>query len=1281
MVNKKWGRLLSMAMAATLTVTSVPLSAHAEEVTSDGIADAYAAEGYTLKWNDEFNGESLDTSVWNVEQHEPGWVNAELQRYTDIDGGNIKVSDGALHIISKYDNSGDAEVTEEGEKLEGEELEFQDLNFEFDAPYDKNETSSGLLQVNFGKIDLEGNKTEDELNAASSAASVILKDISITDTTEGTEVLRDTAFENGNWADWSLGFNDPGKGSGDFIDGQVKINIENAGSANWNIQLQQAGLVLVPGHHYVFSMKAVADKDRYTEITVMDHPDNDTWDWWAGSKLLINGTGVTGSSSSSSKQSGAVTSGRITTQNKMDFTYGRFEARARVPEGKGLLPAFWLMATDEGLYGQWPKCGEIDIMEVMGQNTSKSYHTIHYGYNNDTHKENQGTKVIGENGFSNDYHVFRADWEPGKITWFVDGEEVYATSSWYTGSDDANRKTYPAPFDQNFYVILNLAVGGSWVGYPDDLNNINDKTFDVDYVRVYQKDDYSEAENSAVAPVEETVSFREPIGDNYLVNSDFASAVDADENNNSRNNWVLHLESDAEGSTATVSDGAVKIVPSAAGDKTYSVQLKQAGIPMYNGWEYELSFDAYADEERDIVVDVSAPDRNWSRYLADTTTKITTENQTYTYTFTVNDKNDPNGSLEINLGNLKSTAPVTISNIKLVHKSGEEIAEDNSKVIRPDGNYVYNGSFDEGEKRLGYWEVEEEDKAQVSVTNTNNKRELLVKVEVPEGASEANPVTISQSDLAPLAKGQYDFSFSAYTDGGAIDGLTAKAAGSEFTPSLTTEKQSFSNVVTVDSDLSREESNVEFTFTKPGTYYLDDVFLTEKSLLKNGSFNAGTASYKVYVDNNAKASYVIDSMNGNDNTFAMTIEDTDVPGAGNDWYIQLNQDGIKLEESKYYAVGFKAKSSINRKIKYCVQHNGEVGNDWTEYCGHEVVEIGSEWKEFSKAFQMSKTDNARFNITMGSVDGLRITDKHDVYIDDITLVEITKDEYNKIVGNTEETPEEPGTEPTETPAEEPSETPAETPAEEPTETPAEEPTETPAEEPTETPSETPEVKPEETPEVKPEEKPEVKPEEKPEVKPEEKSEVKPETKEEAKKETKEEVKEEVKAPSVKAEKKDESKIQTKVNNNGKADKGEVRVSDTAILKVTGKSEVSYQANPESTKEDVHVPDTAKVDGAKVKITKLVKNAFKDNTSLTKVTLGKNIKSIGKGAFSGCTNLKKITVKATGLKKVYKSAFKNCKLDKDFKVIIYAADEKSFEKVVKLFKKAGLKDVTFVYKEL
>ena len=279
------------------------------------------------------------------------------------------------------------------------------------------------------------------------------------------------------------------------------------------------------------------------------------------------------------------------------------------------------------------------------------------------------------------------------------------------------------------------------------------------------------------------------------------------------------------------------------GLQNYSVQLKQGGIPMYKGWEYELKFTAYADEPRTMIIDIEGPDHNYKRYFGDTGVNLTKEPTEYTYTFTMNDKTDPNGSLEFNLGKQKSTAPVYISNVSLKHKSGEEEIEVFEKDVTADGNYVYNGTFDQGSDRLEYWDVEAEDKeAEVKVTNVRTgkerKRELRVKVVVPEGATELNPVVVSQEDIAPLTKGVYLFSFDAYTPDGEADGMSTFVSGKKYKPELTKEKKNYNYRLKFDKNLTRKESSVIFKFYKPGTYYLDNVILTEDYLIKNGSFDS-----------------------------------------------------------------------------------------------------------------------------------------------------------------------------------------------------------------------------------------------------------------------------------------------------------------------------------------------------------------------------------------------------------------------------------------------------------
>ncbi|MFB3903012.1 MAG: endo-1,4-beta-xylanase [Acidobacteriota bacterium] len=173
------------------------------------------------------------------------------------------------------------------------------------------------------------------------------------------------------------------------------------------------------------------------------------------------------------------TSARMRTKNKGDWTYGRFEFRARLPRGKGLWPAIWMLPTDD-FYGTWPASGEIDIMEYLGHETNKVYGTLHYG--GQSHQSSGWHYVLPSGNFSDDFHLFRLEWEPGVIRWYVDNV-LYQTQpppQWYT------KVPFPAPFDKRFHLILNLAVGGNWPGYPDPSTEFPQR-MEVDYVRVYQR--------------------------------------------------------------------------------------------------------------------------------------------------------------------------------------------------------------------------------------------------------------------------------------------------------------------------------------------------------------------------------------------------------------------------------------------------------------------------------------------------------------------------------------------------------------------------------------------------------------------------------------------------------------------------------------------------------------------------------------------------------------------------------------------------------------------------
>jgi beta-glucanase (GH16 family) len=170
------------------------------------------------------------------------------------------------------------------------------------------------------------------------------------------------------------------------------------------------------------------------------------------------------------------TSARITTQNKFDFKYGRIEARIRLPYGQGIWPAFWMLGANFSTVG-WPYCGEIDIMEMVGGEgkDNTTWATIHW--DNDGTKADYGLSYTLPNGIlADEFHVFAVEWDSEKIVAFIDDVEYFVADI-----------TPPAlsEFQNNFFIILNVAVGGDWPG-PPDASTTFPQTMEVDYVRVYQ---------------------------------------------------------------------------------------------------------------------------------------------------------------------------------------------------------------------------------------------------------------------------------------------------------------------------------------------------------------------------------------------------------------------------------------------------------------------------------------------------------------------------------------------------------------------------------------------------------------------------------------------------------------------------------------------------------------------------------------------------------------------------------------------------------------------------
>jgi beta-glucanase (GH16 family) len=172
------------------------------------------------------------------------------------------------------------------------------------------------------------------------------------------------------------------------------------------------------------------------------------------------------------------TSARLITKGKFALTYGRVEARIKIPSGQGIWPAFWMLGQDIDVMG-WPKCGEIDIMENIGREPATIHGTIH-GPNYSGAGGISESYSLKAGRFADRFHIFAVEWDSDQISFFVDG------NAYFTVTRAAVEQRGKWVYDHPFYLLLNVAVGGNWSGNPDGSSTYPQSLL-VDYVRVYQR--------------------------------------------------------------------------------------------------------------------------------------------------------------------------------------------------------------------------------------------------------------------------------------------------------------------------------------------------------------------------------------------------------------------------------------------------------------------------------------------------------------------------------------------------------------------------------------------------------------------------------------------------------------------------------------------------------------------------------------------------------------------------------------------------------------------------
>ena len=173
----------------------------------------------------------------------------------------------------------------------------------------------------------------------------------------------------------------------------------------------------------------------------------------------------------------AYTSARLISRDKGDWKYGRIEVRAQLPAGRGMWPAIWMLPTRPA-YGGWPRSGEIDIMEYVGYAPDSVFGTVHTEVYNGMIGTQRG-RAVSSPDLSTAFHVYAVEWTPENISFLMDGQVYNKFQNERTGSA-------AWPFDIEFHLLLNIAVGGNWGGKHGVDDQIFPQRMLVDYVRVYQ---------------------------------------------------------------------------------------------------------------------------------------------------------------------------------------------------------------------------------------------------------------------------------------------------------------------------------------------------------------------------------------------------------------------------------------------------------------------------------------------------------------------------------------------------------------------------------------------------------------------------------------------------------------------------------------------------------------------------------------------------------------------------------------------------------------------------
>ncbi|TFD92860.1 carbohydrate binding domain-containing protein [Jeotgalibacillus sp. R-1-5s-1] len=675
------------------------------------------------------------------------------------------------------------------------------------------------------------------------------------------------------------------------------------------------------------------------------------------------------------------TSARLRTKGLFSKTYGKFEMKASLPVGKGMWPAFWMLP-EEDRYGGWAASGEIDILEAKGSRPHEAIGTIHYGETWPNNKYTGAEYTFPDGSTIADEHIYSVEWEPGEIRWYVDGVLYQTQDNWYSKERNASANhAYPAPFDQPFHMLLNLAVGGNFDGEPTE-DTVFPQSMDVEYVRVYDLTgrDYKTPELPVVEAEPLPENAKLPLEDGNLVyNSGFnqdspdVAGIDGVANTD---HWYFLTVPDFGGQASVSLEDLngqtfARTDIQNGGSQPYSVQLIQ-DVTIGKGRYYKVSFDAKSTQSRNINVKVSGDaDRDYATYSSSESFALSSDLKTYEMTFQMTEETDVAARLEFNLG--LSTLPVWIGNVKVEETEAPELNEDASKDPLSNGNLVYNGTFDQGfPDRLLFWNIEKTDENAVVQVDADRR------VFTSQSDQEPDAVQLIQKGIQLQNEGDYELTLDLKSDESnevLVEFLSED--GSEVyhseTLSVTDDWSTQTSAFTMSG---LDDLNAQLVLSVGGGLIeADNVFLKKTGNpvdlvpVKNGEFESSLESWNSYIHFDAQAS--VAQVDGK--------AVIDITQQGQEaWSVQFFQDGLTLEPGKTYTLSFDAASTLTRNIEVTVENAA-----YTRYLS-EVVSIAEGEQAYEFTFTVPEKGPLSLKFLLGATEGASF-EGHTLTFDNVVL--------------------------------------------------------------------------------------------------------------------------------------------------------------------------------------------------------------------------------------------------------------------------------------------------------